>query len=239
MAWPTLPSRKAARLAALLVVLTMTIMGSQYIWSYSIPDLASMLLPSKRYGPAQADFSIDDGFASPPAHSDARDDMRTHVGSIYEIEKQRLLSARGLNMSYVTQRMGSPENSLGETHQAYVQRLRTFVEEYFIGTEAEDYLHEMLDNLTNHIDGPLLDEPLPKKVWSTCKGGLAEAPGGFAKWEEKLGPSGWEVEVADDEDMNRWLSEATATSEPSNYTGKFESIWKQLPVPVLKTDLLR
>ena len=151
----------------------------------------------------------------------------------YRIEKSRFLEEIGYDAKLETQRMHTPPTSdLEPSLPAYVSRLRTFVEEFFTDSPHRIYLDVMLDRLEQHVPPPLLREPIPKIILSTNKD-PENVPDLFNAWEDRLGPEGWQVHVADDKGMEKWFNKLVDKSEA------WRRIWKILPKPVLKTDVLR
>ena len=169
---------------------------------------------------------------------------------VYEEERQSLLRAKDYDGARMQHAIGTPvHDDLSPDLDAYVARLTRFVDEYFDGLPAHAPLRAMLADLAIHVPPPLLDRPMRRKVLSTCKEGWDGAPDGFKGWEERLGPVGWEVEVADDVRMQAWFDELTSPLQDgssaapagagANGTRAFRRIWSALPKPVLKSDVLR
>ena len=156
----------------------------------------------------------------------------------YEDERRSILANKEYDTYAISRNVSAAaENPLSPDHEAYIGRLRTFVDEYFDGSPHKPNLQTMLERLERHIPPPLLEGGLPRTVASIAKGGKAGTVYGFDRWETKLGPLGWDVHVADDDGMDDWLARLTAGKEGS--TGHFQAVWEALPKPVLKSDFLR
>lgn len=159
------------------------------------------------------------------------------ISNLYEVERERLLQEMDfspIRTAYDVQAEQAFEPSLDR----YISRLRYFVDEYFDGSDAEPQLNQMLDNLALHISPPLnRDRPMRKVVSSTAKEGWDGVDKRiFPVWEEKLGPTGWEVQVADDELTEQWFTRITRGGKGSE---KWQGLWENLSAPVLKSDLIR
>lgn len=159
------------------------------------------------------------------------------IAEEYETERRAILAEKAYDQRAASTFKHPIAYNSSLSHPGYVDRLRTCVDEYFHASPYRSHLDEMLRRLDMHIPPPLLDEPIPKVVVSTCKGGDTQAWKPFARWRERLEPDGWEVYVADDDAMEDWFRHLTAGSgdEPKG----LKAIWDSLPKPVLKTDLLR
>lgn len=113
------------------------------------------------------------------------------------------------------------------SHEVYVSRLRVFLQEYFNGLETQPFLTQMLDNLALHISTPLdRDQPMRKVVTSTAKDGWDGIDKNlFPAWEERLAPTGWEVEVADDHMMEEWFVKMTSGGKGSEKWRKSGTVY--------------
>lgn len=164
--------------------------------------------------------------------------LSDQLSRAYEDERTRLLEDTKFNSLKVASDIRAPQ-VFEPSIDNYIARLRLFVDEFFDGVESRIHLDRMLDNLERHVSPPLYrDEPMRKVVASTAKGGLAGVDEKlFPAWEEKLGPAGWTVEVADDEMTEEWFGNFTAGE--GRGTAKWREIWDDLKTPVLKSDLIR
>ena len=143
----------------------------------------------------------------------------------------RLAALGEWNTEQATAYFKSRATPMSPSTELYVNRLRTFVHEYFDGTAIGPNLHNAIDRVENRL--PPARDVIPKVVWSTCKGGKDATPPDFSRWEKRLGPWGWSVKVAGDEEMQEVFEELTLGSQ------KWEGLWSALPKPVLKSDIFR
>lgn len=164
--------------------------------------------------------------------------MREMLSEAYENERLRLLDKSNFNPIRIASDLRAA-NIFDPSLEKYITRLGTFVAEWFDGLDSQPYLDRVLDDLTHHIPPPLQPEvPMRKVVISTAKGGWAGIDEKyFPAWQEKLGPVGWDVEVAGDEMMDEWFAKLTEGKGAG--TLKWRRVWDSLSAPVFKSDLLR
>jgi len=154
----------------------------------------------------------------------------------YEIERRRVLHAKKYK-PFWTSTFQPKAYPMSSSHQNYVARLQGLVDQQFNGSPFQSHLDEMLRRLLLHIPPPLLDQPTPKIVASTCKGGWEKVWDQFRTWKDKLEPDGWVTYVADDKDMEDWVAHLLAGTGDGIHS--LYQMWNKLPKPVLKTDFLR
>ncbi|RXK40514.1 hypothetical protein M231_02166 [Tremella mesenterica] len=219
-------------LISLLAVLSLLIFLIHSPSSSPIQALRTRSFPYARW--------IEDWTTQPPRAQNPLTAPPSTWAQAYEDERMSLLEEKNYDAEWMAWAIGTPEhNQLGGNLTAYLDRLNRFVDTYFEGSPSKPALKQMLRNLGHHVPPPLLDQPMRRKVFSTCKGGKEEVPEGFNQWERRLGPVGWEVEVADDDRMQEWFSDAIKGDGFGLGEEKFRRIWDALPKQVLRSDLLR
>ena len=167
-----------------------------------------------------------------------REQQRALLSQAYADERNRWLDGTKFNPIKMASDIRAPQ-VFEPSMELYVSRLRAFVDEYFDGLECRVHLDRMLDNLEQHISPPLYrEEPMRKVIVSSAKGGMEGVDMKlFPAWEEKLGPVGWTVEVADDEMTENWFG--NFTKGDGRATGKWREVWDGMRTPVLKSDMIR
>ena len=156
----------------------------------------------------------------------------------YEVERTKLLEQKGFNESR-SYDAGAPEDQpLTGDLDAYIHRLRTFVNEFFDGNSFKVPLLAMLQRLEHHIPPPLYpDQPMSHTIYSTNPGGFDQVPPIFLSWKDMLGEDGWKIEVAGDDLLEYWFGNLTRGT--GSGTERFRSWWTGIHKPVLKSDFLR
>ena len=157
------------------------------------------------------------------------------VYDTYEAERQILLEDYDTNA--VSRLFATLGTSISPDLTTHVGRLRDFVDEYFEGSSIHAQLNDSIYRLENHQRPSSLDYELPKRVWSTNKGGKEDLSWYFDRWKQFLGPLGWNVTVMADVEMEEMLP--IFSGGPCRGSERFRNLWHALPTPVLKGDLLR
>ena len=153
----------------------------------------------------------------------------------YEAERQLLL--QDYDTEAVSNLFATISTSISPNLTEHVSRLRSFVEEYFEGSSISSQLGDTIQRLENHQRPNSPDSKLPKRVWSTNKGGTKGLAWYFNRWKRFLGPLGWEITVMGDPEMEEMLP--IFVGGPCRGSERFQKLWDALPTPALKGDLLR
>ena len=185
-----------------------------------------------------------------------RDRTKSHqvrlLRKLFDTERIALLD--GWDASVVEKEMRMPASALNPDVHAYVSRLSNFVDDYFGGSVHHAPMMASLRNIELGASTalPPHTESFPKHIFSIDKGGRAGVPEVFELWEERLGPMGYTIEVADDNGMDEWIQRFTGAESPKPQldmtavrvehvkgSDRWADLWGNITLPVYKSDLLR
>ncbi|ORY35901.1 hypothetical protein BCR39DRAFT_556026 [Naematelia encephala] len=118
-------------------------------------------------------------------------------------------------------------NGLDEGREAYIDRLETFVGDYFPPKQQENLI-AMLNRLKSGISPPLpAGRELPKTVFTNDKESIPDV---FKGWMETH--QDWEFQINNDDGMDDFITKYMGGS-------RFQHVFNRLPRPIFKSDIIR
>jgi hypothetical protein len=116
-----------------------------------------------------------------------------------------------------------------EGHEDYIFRLSKFVQHYFGGSRAQEYLIAMLGNFNDHISPPLMKSKIRMGIIKIV--GVGRPIRRHRAAARKRG--GWEMNVFDREGMDRGLSALSKGGV------KLDAMWRGLTLPEDRKVMLK
>lgn len=230
---PFTPSRLRQRPAFLATIALFSLLSLLALWQ---PDSIPSATTLKSFSPSNY-------FYKSSTHSTTEETLEI-LSQLYEDERISLL--RAYDQASTEMMVKTPTGALSPDFNGYITRLETFVDNYFNGSVYHPNLVDTLSRMVN-AKPPLMQSKFTKRVISFDKDGRGGVPDEFEWWDRRLKPLGWDIQVGNDDQMERWYNDCSGALKVglsdheilSSGKKRWEDLWHGLGRPVLKSDLLR